>query len=149
MCKFNIDFLNWKKSTLLGYAMPHFQIEYSANIEDLVDISALCDAIRVAAAKVQTFPLAGIRVRAVRVEHFAIADGNPKHGFIDLSIRLREGRPDDVKLDAITVIFAALKEFTAEAMETRSIALSAEMRDIDNVFSAKFGNIRDYIEDRA
>lgn len=129
--------------------MPHFQIEYSANIEDLVDISALCDAIRAAAAKVQTFPLAGIRVRAVRVEHFAIADGNPKHGFIDLSIRLREGRPDDVKLDAITIIFAALKEFTAEAMETRSIALSAEMRDIDNVFSAKFGNIRDYIEDRA
>ena len=129
--------------------MPHFQIEYSANIEDLVDISALCDAIRAAAAKVQTFPLAGIRVRAVRVEHFAIADGNPKHGFIDLSIRLREGRPDDVKLDAITVIFAALKEFTAEAMETRSIALSAEMRDIDNVFSAKFGNIRDYIEVRA
>jgi 5-carboxymethyl-2-hydroxymuconate isomerase len=129
--------------------MPHFQIEYSANIEDLVDISALCDAIRAAAAKVQTFPLAGIRVRAVRVEHFAIADGNPKHGFIDLSIRLREGRPDDVKLDAITVIFAALKEFTAEVMETRSIALSAEMRDIDNVFSAKFGNIRDYIEDRA
>ena len=129
--------------------MPHFQIEYSANIEDLVDISALCDAIRAAAAKVQTFPLAGIRVRAVRVEHFAIADGNPKHGFIDLSIRLREGRPDDVKLDAITLIFAALKEFTAEAMETRSIALSAEMRDIDNVFSAKFGNIRDYIEDRA
>ena len=129
--------------------MPHFQIEYSANIEDLVDISALCDAVRAAAAKVQTFPLAGIRVRAVRVEHFAIADGNPKHGFIDLSIRLREGRPDDVKLDAITVIFAALKEFTAEAMETRSIALSAEMRDIDNVFSAKFGNIRDYIEDRA
>ena len=129
--------------------MPHFQIEYSANIEDLVDISALCDAIRAAAAKVQTFPLAGIRVRAVRVEHFAIADGNPKHGFIDLSIRLREGRRDDVKLDAITVIFAALKEFTAEAMETRSIALSAEMRDIDNVFSAKFGNIRDYIEDRA
>ena len=129
--------------------MPHFQIDYSANIEDLVDISALCDAIRAAAAKVQTFPLAGIRVRAVRVEHFAIADGNRKHGFIDLSIRLREGRPDDVKLDAITIIFAALKEFTAEAMETRSIALSAEMRDIDNVFSAKFGNIRDYIEDRA
>mgnify|MGYP002701039921 FL=1 len=127
--------------------MPHFQIEYSANIEDLVDISALCDAIRAAAAKVQTFPLAGIRVRAVRVEHFAIADGNPKHGFIDLSIRLREGRPDDVKLDAITVIFAALKEFTAEAMETRSIALSAEMRDIDSVVSAKFCNSRDHVEE--
>ena len=127
--------------------MPHFQIEYSSNIEDVVDISSLCDAIRTSAAKVQAFPLAGIRVRAVRVEHFAIADGNPKHGFIDLSIRLREGRPDNVKLDALNVIFSALKNFTANAMETRSIALSAEMRDIDNVLSAKFGNIRDHMKD--
>tara|TARA_B100000579_G_scaffold431246_1_gene445975 strand:+ start:905 stop:1294 length:390 start_codon:yes stop_codon:yes gene_type:complete len=127
--------------------MPHFQIEYSANIEDVVDISALCDTIRTSAAKVQAFPIAGIRVRAVRVEHFAIADGNPKHGFIDLSIRLREGRPDNVKLDALNVIFSALKNFTANAMETRSIALSAEMRDIDNVLSAKFGNIRDHMKD--
>ena len=36
--------------------MPHFQIEYSANIEDIVDIDALCDAIRVSAANVQHFP---------------------------------------------------------------------------------------------
>ena len=127
--------------------MPHFQIEYSANIEDEVDISALCDNIRTSAAKVQAFPIAGIRVRAVRVEHFAIADGNPKHGFIDLSIRLREGRPDNVKLDALNVIFSALKNFMANAMETRSIALSTEMRDIDNVLSAKFGNIRDHMKD--
>ena len=127
--------------------MPHFQIEYSANIEDVVDISALCDTIRTSAAKVQAFPIAGIRVRAVRVEHFAIADGNPKHGFIDLSIRLREGRPDNVKLDALNVIFSALKNFTANAMETSSIALSTEMRDIDNVLSAKFGNIRDHMKD--
>ena len=129
--------------------MPHFQIEYSSNIEDVVDISALCNTIRASAATVQAFPLAGIRVRAVRVEHFSIADGNPKHGFIDLSIRLREGRPDDVKLDALTIIFSALKNFTAKAMETRPIALSTEMRDIDNVLSAKFGNIRDYMEDSA
>ena len=127
--------------------MPHFQIEYSANIEDVVDISALCDSIRTSAAKVQAFPIAGIRVRAVRVEHFAIANGNPKHGFIDLSIRLREGRPENVKLDALNVIFSALKNFTANAMKTRSIALSAEMRDIDNVLSAKFGNIRDHMKD--
>ena len=127
--------------------MPHFQIEYSANIEDEVDISALCDNIRTSAAKVQAFPIAGIRVRAVRVEHFAIADGNPKHGFIDLSIRLREGRPDNVKLDALNAIFSALKNFMANAMETRSIALSTEMRDIDNVLSAKFGNIRDHMKD--
>ena len=78
-----------------------------------------------------------------------MADGNPRHGFIDLSIRLREGRPDDVKKDALTRVFAALKDFTAPAMRTRSIALSAEMRDINADLSLKFGNVRDHLEDIA
>lgn len=129
--------------------MPHFHIDYSANLEDVVDMRALCDVIRATAAEIDTFPIAGIRVRAVCVDHFAIADGNANHGFIDLSVRLREGRSADVKQDAITRIFDALKAFVAPAMQTHSIALSAEMRDIDASLSPKFGNIRDHLEDSA
>jgi 5-carboxymethyl-2-hydroxymuconate isomerase len=127
--------------------MPHFQIDYSANLEEVVDMSALCEVIRAAAAQIATFPTPGIRVRATRVDHMAMADGNPKHGFIDLSVRLREGRADDDKKDAITRIFATLKDFVTPAMETHSITLSAEMRDIDAAFSPKFGNVRDHMED--
>jgi 5-carboxymethyl-2-hydroxymuconate isomerase len=129
--------------------MPHFQIDYSANLETVVDMGALCEAIRAAAAGIETFPTAGIRVRATCVDHVAMADGDAKHGFIDLSIRLREGRADDVKQDAIARIFAVLKAFMAPAMETRSIALSAEMRDIDAALSPKFGNVRAHMEDSA
>lgn len=127
--------------------MPHFHIEYSANLEDVVDLAALCEAIRAEAASIDAFPTPGIRVRATRVDHFTIANGDPKHGFIDLSVRLREGRPDDVKHDAITRIFAALKDFMAPTMATRSIALSAEMRDINAALSPKYGNIRDHLKD--
>lgn len=127
--------------------MPHFHLEYSGNLEAAVDIGALCEAIREAAVQIDTFPLAGVRVRATRVDHFAIANGNEKHGFIDLLIRLREGRAQDVKEDAILRIFAVMKEFMASAMETRSVALSAEIRDIDAALSPKFGNIRDHLED--
>lgn len=126
--------------------MPHFQIDYSANLEQVVDIGALCDAIRAEAALIDTFPLAGIRVRATRVDHVSMADGNSKHGFIDLSVRLREGRGDDVKKDAITRIFAVLKDFMTPAMACRSIALSAEMRDINADLSPKFGTVRDHLE---
>lgn len=129
--------------------MPHFHIEYSANLEDVVDMAALCEAIRSEAALIDTFPMAGVRVRATRVDHFAMANGDPKHGFVDLSVRLREGRADDVKRDAITRIFTALKDFMAPAMATRSIALSAEMRDINADLSPKFGNIRDHLEDQS
>lgn len=127
--------------------MPHFQIEYSANLEAVVDIGQLCEAIRARAALIETFPMAGIRVRATRVDHVAMADGHPKHGFIDLSVRLREGRSDAVKRDAIDQIFATLKEFMTPAMASHSIALSAEMRDINADLSPKFGTIRDHLED--
>lgn len=129
--------------------MPHFQIEYSANLEAVVDMGALCEAIRARAAKIEAFPMAGIRVRAIRVDHVAMADGDAKHGFIDLSVRLREGRPDAIKRDAIEQIFATLREFMTLAMTSHSIALSAEMRDINAELSPKFGTIRDHLEDNA
>ncbi|WP_120632759.1 5-carboxymethyl-2-hydroxymuconate Delta-isomerase [Ruegeria sp. EL01] len=125
--------------------MPHFHIEYSANLEEVVDMGQLCEEIRAAAASVDAFPMPGIRVRATRVDHFAIADGDPKHGFIDLSIRIREGRPDAVKQDAVDQVFEALRAFLAPAMADHSIALSAELRDINAALSPKFGNIRDHM----
>lgn len=129
--------------------MAHFQLDYSANLEEVLDISALCEAIRACAANSETFQTAGVRVRAVRVDHYAMADGSAKHGFIDLSVRLRAGRDEDVKKQEIAVIFDRLKEFTAPAMATHSIAISAEMRDIDAQLSPKFGNVRAHMENEA
>ena len=129
--------------------MPHVHIDYSANLEDVVDMAALCEVIRQTAAGIEALPTGGIRVRATRVDHYAIADGDPKHGFIDLSVRLCEGHPDDVKEDAITRIFAALQAFVAPAMEAHSIALSTEMRDIDAALSPSFGTVRDQMVDLA
>ncbi len=126
--------------------MPHFQIDYSANLEDVIDMGAFCDCIRETAAGIETFPTAGIRVRAVRVDHYSIADGNPKHGFIDISVRLRGGRPADVKHEATARLFEAAKSFAAPAIATRSIALSLEMRDIDPDLSPKTGSIRQHLD---
>jgi 5-carboxymethyl-2-hydroxymuconate isomerase len=128
--------------------MPHFHIEYSGNLEGVIDMAALCEVIRATAAGIDTFPTPGIRVRATRVHHYAVADGDLRHGFIDLSVRLREGRPDDVKHHAITRIFEEMQRFVAPAMETRSIALSAEMRDIDAALSPKSGTIRDHMKEQ-
>ena len=87
----------------------------------------------------------GVRVRATRVDHYSIADGDPKHGFIDMSVRIREGRPDSVKQDAINHVFAALVACVEPAMATHSIAVSAELRDIDAGLSPKQGTIRAHL----
>lgn len=128
--------------------MPHLHLDYSANLEPLIDMGGLCEALRAAAAQIEAFPMPGIRVRATRVDHYAIADGDAKHGFIDLSVRLREGRSEEVKKDAIERLFATLRDHVAPTLATHSIALSAEMRDIDAALSPKFGTIRDHLEAR-
>ena len=125
--------------------MPHFSIEYSANLEDILDVSALCDHLRIAAIDTGVFPMPGVRVRAFRADHVSIADGNPKHAFLDLSIRLRAGRAVEAKSRATQAMFDALQAFVAPALAHHSIALSVEMRDIDPDLSPKTGTIRDHL----
>ena len=126
--------------------MPHLMIDYSANVESDVDMGALCDTLRDVAASIDAFPLAGVKVRAVRVDHYAIADGNPEHGFIDISVRIREGRDMQTKQNAAQKLFDAANEFVADVMQHRSLALSLELRDIDAALSPKSGSIRKYLE---
>ena len=126
--------------------MPHLMIDYSVNVETDVDIGALCDTLRDVAASIDAFPLAGVKVRAVRVDHYAIADGNPEHGFIDISVRIREGRDMETKQNAAQKIFDAANEFVADVMRRRSLSLSLELRDIDAALSPKSGSIQKYLE---
>lgn len=129
--------------------MPHIQIDYSPNLEARLDIAALCRALRDAAVETGVLPLAGIRVRATACTHVVIADGNPDHAFLDISLRLRAGRSAEEKIRATAHIFAAAETFCAGALATSSLMLSFEMRDIDPDLSPKISSIRRYLEETA
>jgi 5-carboxymethyl-2-hydroxymuconate isomerase len=126
--------------------MAHLMVDYSANVEDWVDMAGFCDTLRVAAIETGALPMPGIRVRAMRADHVSIADGAPDHGYIDISVRLRGGRDLDTRKAATALIFAAAEAFLKPVMETRSLALSLEMRDIDPELSPKTGSIRDHLK---
>ena len=125
--------------------MPHIMIDYSANLEDRLDLPGLCRCLRDAAVATGVFPLADIRVRAVRVDHFVLADGNPQHAFLDISIRLRGGRTTDAKAQATAKIFAAAEGFCAAVLANTSFMLSLEMRDIESELSPKTSSLRRYL----
>lgn len=130
--------------------MPHITLEYSPNLDDVLDMHGLCVALKNAAAATGVFPPAGIRVRAIACTHVVIADGAPAHGFIDINVRLRAGRTTEAKTDATDAIFTAATEFTAAHMAANPFMLSLEMRDIDAELSRKASSIRDYLpEDMA
>ena len=125
--------------------MPHITVDYSPDMEERADMAALCDVLRQAAIDTGILPMPGIRVRAIRATHVSIADGDPQHGYVDISLRLRGGRSDEAKRAATAHIFAAAEAFLAPAMARHSIALSFEMRDIDPDLSPKTGTIRDHL----
>ena len=126
--------------------MPHLSIDYSANLEPVADIAGLCEALRATAAGLDVFPESGVRVRAFRADHYAIADGDPENGFIDISVRLREGRAQDVKEAATAALFAAAKAHLTQVIATQPILLSLEMREIDATLAPKLNTISDRIE---
>ena len=126
--------------------MPHIHIDYSANLESRIDMQHFCEHLRQVAVTIDAFPLAGVRVRAQAAHHVAMADGSPEHAYIDIGIRLRGGRPPEVKQAATQTLFAAARNYLADYMAAHSLALSMEMRDIDPELSPKCGSVRSHLD---
>jgi 5-carboxymethyl-2-hydroxymuconate isomerase len=126
--------------------VPHFTIEYSANLEARVDMGVVVEVVRRAAVETGIFPLGGIRVRAVRCEHFAIADGNKSFGFLDMVLRLGEGRDLATRKKAGEHIFKALSAHLDPVFASSKFALSFDMQINDKETSWKRNNIHDALK---
>jgi 5-carboxymethyl-2-hydroxymuconate isomerase len=129
--------------------MPHFTLEYSANLEARVDIGAVVEVVRKAAVETGIFPLGGIRVRAVRCEHYAIADGQRQFGFLDMVLRLGEGRDLATRKKAGEHIFKALSAYLDPVFASSKFALSFDMQINDKETSWKRNNIHDALKAEA
>jgi 5-carboxymethyl-2-hydroxymuconate isomerase len=129
--------------------MPHFTIEYSANLDSRLDMDRIVELVRKAAVETGIFPLGGIRVRAIACEHYAIADGNPHHGFLDMVLRLGEGRDLVTRQKAGEHIFRALSDHLDAVFATSSFALSFDMQINDKQTSWKRNNIHGALKVKA
>ncbi len=126
--------------------MPHFTIEYSANLDSRVDMAAVCEIVRKAAAETGVFPVGGIRVRAIRCEHYAIADGRRDYGFLSMLLRLGEGRDLGTRKQAGEHVFRALSSHLDPVFATNKFALSFDMQINDKETSWKRNNIHDALK---
>ena len=127
--------------------MPHFTLEYSANLDARVDMAKLVEVVRKAAVETGIFPIGGIRVRAIRCEHYAIADGNPDLGFIAMVLRLGEGRDLPTRQKAGEQIFKALSRFLDPVFANSKFALSFDIQINDKEMSWKRNNIHEALQE--
>ncbi|HEY3791189.1 MAG TPA: 5-carboxymethyl-2-hydroxymuconate Delta-isomerase [Bradyrhizobium sp.] len=129
--------------------MPHFTLEYSANLDARLDIGKVVEVVRKAAVETGIFPLGGIRVRSVRCEHYAIADGQRDFGFLDMVLRLGEGRDLATRKKAGEHIFKALSTHLDPVFANSKFALSFDMQINDKETSWKRNNIHDALKAEA
>jgi len=128
--------------------MPHQIIEYSANLDADMNIDELVAALHETAADIDALPVGGLRTRAVRRDHFRIADGHPDNTFINVTLRVAQGRTLEIRQDAGERLFAALRDFIAPIFDRRPMALSCEIQEISPETRWKQSNIRDYLARR-
>jgi 5-carboxymethyl-2-hydroxymuconate isomerase len=129
--------------------MPHFTLEYSGNLDTRVDMAKVVETVRKAAVETGIFPLGGIRVRAVRCEHYAIADGNPHLGFIAMVLRLGEGRDLATRKKAGEHVFRALSDHLDPVFSASKFALSFDIQINDKEMSWKRNNIHEALKAEA
>ncbi len=126
--------------------MPHLSVEYSANLDAVGDIDSLCrklaqslDAVRDGAQKV--FPTGAIRVRALRCEHFFIADGTLDAAFVHVNLKIGQGRSESVRRATGDDLLEVLKSHFAEVFAQKALALSVEVNEFNELGTWKHNNV--------
>lgn len=123
--------------------MPHIIAEYSANLEDSLDVQALVDDLHQAAITAQVAEIVGIRTRAVARTHFRVADGNPANGFVHITARLRRGRAAEKRKALGEALLAAADKRLASVYPTHPVAMTVEVHEIDPDMTFRRNTLRE------
>ncbi len=112
--------------------MAHFIYEYSANLdEELLDMPGLMQKLHESAVASEIFPIAGIRSRAIKCDHFRVADGAPDKGFINVSMKVGRGRDVATRQEVGESLWRAMLAHLEPLMASQPVTCSFEMRELD------------------
>ena len=127
--------------------MPHIVVEYSANLEDHIDVGALLTSVHDAAGSHASVPLAGLRTRALKREEYVVANGDPRNIFVAVVARLNGDRGREPLIEIRDLLMAACSETLSSVQENQPLALSVEIQTIDAAMRINDNSIRDHYEE--
>lgn len=130
--------------------MPHCIVEYTDNLGEEAAIPALLEKI---AAKLRdsdgTFPVGGIRVRAIRLTEYVVADGKGNDAFVNITNKIGPGRDPAFKKKFFGELFETVREHFQDIFATRCFALSMYIEEADENGSYKLNNIHARLKSKA
>jgi 5-carboxymethyl-2-hydroxymuconate isomerase len=128
--------------------VPHLIVEFSSNIEHDIGLEGLLDRLHGTALETGVFPIGGLRIRAIRMDHYRIADNHPDNGYVHVTAWIGHGRPLDVRKRAGSLIFEALTDHLKDVYERRPLAISFNMQEFHPELNFKQNNLHEYVRER-
>lgn len=121
--------------------MPHFIAECTDNIREQADLPGLFAKVNEALAATGIFPIGGIRSRAHWLDTWQMADGRQDYAFVHMTLKIGAGRSLESRQDVGDMLFALIKSHFAALMESRYLALSFAMEELDSTLNYKQNNV--------
>ncbi|HKD46825.1 MAG TPA: 5-carboxymethyl-2-hydroxymuconate Delta-isomerase [Rhizomicrobium sp.] len=121
--------------------MAHATVEWTANLEGDADIHGLLALIAAAMRESGIFPWGGIRVRAIKLDDYFIADGKEDDAFINITVTMGAGRSAEIKREFFGALFEKIKMHFAELYRHRYLAISMYVEEADENASFKHNNL--------
>jgi len=129
--------------------VPHCIVEYTDN---LVAEGAVPQLLQKLASKFRSrgdvFPIGGLRVRAVRLSEYVLADGLGDDAFVNVTVKIGAGRPLDFRKQFFAEMFEIVQEHFAELFSRRPLALSLYVEEADKDGSFKANSIHQWLKSR-
>jgi 5-carboxymethyl-2-hydroxymuconate isomerase len=110
--------------------MPHLVLEYTSNVPDEPDFDLVLRRLHEAMTTVGPFELANVKSRAVRREHFRVADGAPDRAFVHLTVSVLAGREARVLREAGDALLAVLRASFPRARAEGRCDVTVELREM-------------------
>ena len=121
--------------------MPHFIAECTDNIREQADLPGLFAKVNEALAATGIFPIGGIRSRAHWLDTWQMADGRQDYAFVHMTLKIGSGRSLESRQDVGDMLFALIKSHFAALMESRYLALSFAMEELDPTLNYNQNNV--------
>lgn len=122
--------------------MAHVIVEWTDNLEGEADIRGLLEMIAATLRDADgVFPWGGIRVRAIKLGDYVVADGKADDAFVNITVKMGAGRSAEFKQRFFAALFDEVKAHFADIFARRYLALSLYVEEADEGGSFKHNNI--------
>lgn len=106
--------------------MPHITLEYSSNVREKVDGSVL-NRLITALSESGPYLMEDTKARIISYDRFQVAEGESDRAFVHLTLRILEGRTQEMIESAAKALKGVLEDTFKGSKESMRLSLTIEV----------------------